>query len=73
MPDREHAPPLERSLGRVEGKIDSLLEALKEHFEDDRENFSAMEKRIAGIEHKVYWFSGAWATVGAVIVYLFKH
>jgi len=67
------ANELERSSGRVEGKIDSLLDALKQHFDDDRVNFGDIEKRINGIEHKVYWFTGAWAVVGAGAVYVLKH
>lgn len=46
---------LQRSLGRVESKVDILLERT-----------GAYEKRIGAIEKKVWWSSGAAAIVAFI-------
>jgi hypothetical protein len=46
---------LERSIGRIEGKLDMLIEL---HTKND--------KRLAAVEKKLWWFSGVWA-LGALI------
>jgi hypothetical protein len=47
---------IQRALGRVEAKVDQLLE-------QDR----GFEQRLAKVEHKVTWFSGAAAVIGTLV------
>lgn len=47
---------LHRTVGRLESKVDILLAR------DDR-----FDKRLLKVEHKVTWFSGAAAALGALI------
>ena len=54
---------VQRSLGRVESKIDMLL--------DRHETF---DKRLGSVEKKVYWFSGASAFAAYLVsTFLGKH
>ena len=62
----------QRMLGTVIGKLDSLTDLMQNHLEDDRRNFGTIEHRVGKIERKIYWFSGAWAAIGAIITYLVK-
>lgn len=55
---------LERSLGRIEGKLDSLADAVLEHVRDDKEAFSELKTRVSIMEKKMYTFLGA---VGLII------
>lgn len=63
---------IQRAVGRIEGKLDSLLETMKAHVADDDRNFADVNARIGKIEKKVYWFTGAWAAVGAFATYIIK-
>jgi hypothetical protein len=69
MPNAEE---LQRSLGRVEGKIDGILTGLEKHFRDDLDNFATIEARVGKVERKIYWFSGAWAVIGALAYHFIK-
>jgi hypothetical protein len=53
MPDLAE---LHRAIGRLESKVDILLAR------DD-----AFDRRLAKVEHKVTWFSGAAAVIGAAV------
>jgi hypothetical protein len=53
MPD---LADIHRTLGRLESKVDILLAR------DD-----GFDRRLTKVEHKVTWFSGAAAAVGALI------
>jgi len=53
MPDLTE---LHRAIGRLESKVDILLAR------DD-----GFDRRLANVEQKVTWFSGAAAAVGALI------
>lgn len=46
---------LERSIGRIEGKLDMLIEL-----------HTKSEKRLAAVEKKVWWFSGVWALAALI-------
>lgn len=61
MPENE----INRSLGRIEGKVDLLIDHFKQHADDDQEAFAALALRLAAQEKKLNWFSG----VGAAIVF----
>ena len=64
---------IQRALGRVEGKLDSLIATMKDHLADDSRNFAEVNARIGRVERKVYWFPGAWAAVGAAVAAMFRH
>jgi hypothetical protein len=56
---------LHRAVGRVEGKIDGIVEMLARH--------EGFDKRVAAVERKQAWYSGAAAAVGVIAAYVFKH
>lgn len=45
---------IQRSLGRVEGKLDSLRQDILRHFEDDKENFGSLQTRLRDVENNVH-------------------
>jgi hypothetical protein len=56
---------------------------MKDHLADDSRNFadanarigrhSASKTRVNALVRKVYWFSGAWAAVGAALAAILRH
>lgn len=54
---------LQRDLGRVEGKLDSVLELLKGNATSHHE----LEKRVRKVEGKLLYFSGASLVIGVVL------
>ena len=60
---------IQRSLGRLEGKLDSLLLEIKQHFIDDKTNFNALDSRIQKVERKIYYASGIVGTC----VFILQH
>lgn len=57
----------ERDLGRVEGKIDQIIEMMNRHFDDDRRNFSDLYRQVGEVKKKIYWLSGLSAAAAFVI------
>lgn len=57
---------LQRDLGRVEGKLDSVIELLKAGGAKHEE----LEKRVRKVEGKLLYFSGASLVVGVVLAKL---
>lgn len=57
---------LARSLGRVEGKLDSLVDLVKTGGQQQDTRHDALAKRVGRIESKQHWYSGAAATAGAL-------
>lgn len=57
---------IQRSLGRIEGKLDSLSLSFMEHSKDDKEEFAAIKLRTAILEKKFYAAIGALTLVLAV-------
>lgn len=61
---------LQRSLGRLEGKVDSLIMQLTEHIKKDEvswEKVTKLEKKVmyaAGIVATVTFFIATWASSG---------
>ena len=47
---------IQRSLGRIEGKLDSLTETLKAHTADDAVNFIHLEKQQYQLQ-RVLWMA----------------
>jgi hypothetical protein len=58
---------IQRSLGRLEGKLDILITEIKQHFEDDKKNFSSIDTRIQKVEKKIYYASGFVAAIAFII------
>lgn len=52
---------IERSLGRVEGKLDVILEKFSSHSADDLLAFARIHERINQIDKRLWWMSGAAA------------
>ncbi len=49
------------ALGRLEGKVESLLSMQRSHAED----IDKLEKRVRDLEHSKSWLMGAAAIIGA--------
>jgi len=67
---------LQRSMGRVEGKLDSLLEAFGNAQTNTDKRFEGHDKRLSAAERRIWMASGAWAFVMATASYVvgwFKH
>ena len=62
----ENGYQLERSLGRVEGKVDGLEATIKEIKALLQENHAHVSKRVASLEHSRSKLLGTVSTVGAV-------
>jgi hypothetical protein len=58
---------IHRSLGRLEGKLDILITEIKQHFEDDKKNFSSIDTRIQKVEKKIYYASGFVAALAFIL------
>lgn len=56
----------ERSLGRVEGKVDGIEKDIKELKQMLQENHVTLSKRVASLEHSRSKLLGTVSTVGAV-------
>lgn len=67
---RETDLELQRSLGRLEGKVDSLIMQLTEHIKKDElawDKVTRLEKKVmyaAGIVATIVFFITAWASAG---------
>ncbi len=55
---------IQRSLGRMEGKVDVLISSFASHAKDDDIQFAKIDSRLTVMERIVYWFTG----VGALFV-----
>lgn len=60
---------LHRAVGRVEGKIDGIVEMLAARNARDE----SVDKRVTAVERKQAWYSGAAAAVGALVAVFVKH
>lgn len=52
-----------RDFGRLEGKVDQLLEIQRE----ERTARVDLEKRVRKTEGRLHWYAGAGAVLGAVL------
>lgn len=50
---------IDRSLGRIEGKLEALILTLNDHVRKDEEAWAKVNR----IDRKLVWFSGAAAAV----------
>lgn len=76
------AEEVQRSLGRIEGKLDSVVTTFTTHIKDDSESFTNInnklnenmrifDARLASIDKKIYMAMGALLLVSAVLPYFF--
>lgn len=63
MSDLDHQLEVQRTLGRMEGKLDALVTTMATHVEDDK----TVEKRVGKLERRQAWTSGASAVIGTLI------
>jgi hypothetical protein len=54
---------MHRAIGRMEGKLDSVLEERKA----ERERITEIEGRTRKVENRQHWYSGAGAVLGAIL------
>lgn len=54
---------IQRSLGRIEGKLDSLTGVVAVHVSDDNYNFKELKTRVSILEKKMWVFLGAIAMI----------
>lgn len=54
---------IHRSVGRIEGKLDTLMDDLSGR--DERTG--RLEGRVRTVENRQHWYSGAGAVLGAVL------
>jgi hypothetical protein len=60
---------LHRDLGRMEGKLDAIMDLTRAH----GEKAEALSKRLSVVEGFQHRLMGIAAAVGAVSAYLYKH
>lgn len=58
---------IERSLGRVEGKVDGLEKDIKELKEMLQENNTGLSKRVASLEHSRSKLLGTVSAISALV------
>jgi hypothetical protein len=56
------ADDINRTLGRLEGKIDAFIKQME--VQDNRA--TDLETRVRSVENKQYWMSGAGGILGAI-------
>lgn len=66
--------PLQRDMGRLEGKVDEMSTSLKglidridKRYETVDARFTAQDKRFNKIENRQYYFMGAGGVVGSIL------
>lgn len=64
---------MQRSLGRIEGKVDALLMSFSEHVKDDAGNFKELKIRTAITEKKIYVFMGAYTVLVGLAPFVIGH
>jgi hypothetical protein len=64
---------LHRAVGRIEGKLDTVIESLAARNARDDAHDASVNKRLTAVEKKQAWYSGAAAAVGAIVAVLTKH
>jgi hypothetical protein len=69
----EEFQELHRALGRIEGQLATVIEMVGTRNARDDARDERVNKRVAAVEKKLAWYSGAAATVGAVVAYFVKH
>jgi len=63
---------IQRDLGRVEGKLDSLIAKVDDDIKERRATVASHDKRIRTVENRQYYFMGGGAVIGALLSYVAK-
>lgn len=58
---------VQRSLGRLEGKLDSLAEQFTELVEAVATSGHRTDTRVRSLENKQHWYAGAASVIGSAI------
>lgn len=61
---------LQRDLGRVEGKLDSLIAAVRADITERKMRDRELDARIRKVENRQYYFMGGGAVIGAALGYV---
>ena len=69
MSSPEDENGIQRSLGRMEGKMDVLISTFANHAKEDSYSFEKISARLSVIEKIVYWFTGVGALFVAVVTF----
>ena len=59
----------ERALGRIEGKLDSLVGALDAHLHAHE----GLDSRLLKLENKQHWYAGIASAIGAALGVISGH
>ena len=54
---------VQRSLGRIEGKLDALNQTMASY----SQRADKTESRVSKIENRQYWYAGASAVLGTIV------
>lgn len=63
------AAEVQRTLGRIESKLDSLADTFEQHIRDDKDNFKGLDLRVSTVEKKLYTAAGALALLYGVVTW----
>ena len=74
-------PEVMQLLGRIDGKLDSVIESAKEHREDDKRRFTEVHKRLdehadaisqaRGAKGAILWIVGGGAAAISALISMF--
>lgn len=70
---RKEMAEIERSLGRIEGKLDVLVSAFAEHLKEDASNFKEVNLRLSTAEKKLIFFMGALGVIWFIAPVVIQH
>lgn len=73
MTDLQIFAEIQRSLGRLEGKLDRVVEEVKANNDNHTRNDGDMDKRLRKVEGRQYYHSGVGMVLGAFGTYLLSH
>ena len=55
---------MERSIGRIEGKLDGIEVQIKQ--------INSLNERVSALEHWQAWLKGGWAVLATAFTYVFS-
>lgn len=64
---------VQRSLGRIEGKMDQALTWMRDHAADDKARFDDISKRLGSVEKKTWTTGGIISLVVAYFTTKLTH
>jgi hypothetical protein len=60
---------IQRSLGRIEGHLQSLGNTFTQHIQDDAANFKEIKLNLSNMQRKIYTYSGFIIAIGFAITH----